>query len=465
MSTTLPPGPYDEIALPDGSRAPWYLIPFDKRGVCTAPQTRADLVEKARAGAFTDLFLFSHGWNNDFATANGRYRAFIERFQGLRQRFALSLPQPYRPLLVGVTWPSTALVLPWEQGPQMAAAADDPSLARDGAMVAEQQALADLAEELPAGDVTRFYELAARLRLTEGEALELARMVAPLYARAVDAAEDGSPDHHEPAALLELWQRAAVETGDSDPPQHGFAAGEEVAPGAGGGAGPAAAGFLPFDPRGPIRAFTVWKMKDRAGRVGTAGVGKLLGDLLLVSSARAHLVGHSYGAKVVLSALLATPPGQRPVDSVLLLQPAVNGYCFAANVPGAGKAGGYRPVLDRVVQPILTTFSKHDAPLTRFFHLAVRRSSDLGEVQVAAAAPSRYAALGGFGPQGCTAQECREVPTKVPGNAEPRDRYVLAGANAPRLWALQGEAHIDGHGGIVNDATAWALYCQVEQRG
>jgi hypothetical protein len=465
MSTTLPAGPYLTLRLPDGSLAPWYLLPFDKRGVCKAPQTRAHLIEATRGGTFTDLFLFSHGWNNDWETANGRYQDFIARYQGLRERFGLGPgPAPYRPLLVGITWPSTALVLPWEKGPAMAAGAGE----RDADVGAEQEALEAIADELSDWEAGRFYELVGRDRLSEEEALELARILAPLYARPSDEIpEDGNREEHRPDQLVELWKRAAVVTGEAASPGHGFAEEAAAAPGEGapGEAAPGVAGFLPFDPRGPIRAFTVWKMKDRAGRVGAAGVGPLLVDLLRASaSVRAHLVGHSYGAKVVLSALVAAAALPRKVESVLLLQPAVNGYCFAGTIPGQAAPGGYRGALDRVAQPILTTFSRHDAPLTRFFHLAVRRSSDLGEVRVAAEAPSRYAALGGFGPQGCTAQECQEVPTKVPAADEPRDRYPL-GAGAPRIWALRGDAHIDGHGGIVNDATAWALYCQVEHRG
>jgi hypothetical protein len=458
MSTTLPAGPYEQLRLPDGSLAPWYIIPFDKRGNCKAPQTRAHLVEAVKNGSFTDLFLFSHGWNNDWETANGRYHDFIARYQGLRQRFGLAAgPAPYHPILVGIIWPSTDLVLPGEKGPEMAGAgAGAGDAPRDPAVGAEQDALAEIADDLSDRDAARFYELVGRDRLGEDEALELARILAPLYARGVDTPEDGQVEAHAPEELVELWRTAAVATGEAAAPEHGFADDGGVAPGA--------AGLGAFDPRGAVRAFTVWKMKDRAGKVGTAGVGPLLADLLRASAApRAHLVGHSYGAKVVLSALVAGTALPRKVDSVLLLQPAINGYCFASEIPDQTGTGGYRGALDRVKQPILTTFSKHDSPLTRFFHLAVRRSSDLGEVKVAGPSPSRYGALGGFGPQGCSTQECQEVPTKVPAAAEPRDRYLF-GAGAPRIWALKGDAHIDGHGGIVNDATAWALYCQVEQR-
>jgi pimeloyl-ACP methyl ester carboxylesterase len=141
-------------------------------------------------------------------------------------------------------------------------------------------------------------------------------------------------------------------------------------------------------------------MKDRAGVVGSAGVGPLLRDVLSAAlSGHVHLTGHSYGCRVLLAAL-REPGLPRPVDSLLLLQPAVNYQCFAGQVPKIGKPGGFRPALWQVRQPILSTFNARDVALHDFFHIAVRRRSDLGETQIAALGqvPSLYCALGGWAP-------------------------------------------------------------------
>src|SRR5690606_15613941 len=69
--------------------------------------------------------------------------------------------------------------------------------------------------------------------------------------------------------------------------------------------------YTKLDPRRIIRLLTVAIMKDRAGVVGHGGVGKVLQTLLDHSAARIHLIGHSYGAKVMLSALSATRPTSR----------------------------------------------------------------------------------------------------------------------------------------------------------
>jgi hypothetical protein len=92
--------------------APWFMNPFDERGVCTAPQTFASLQSTAKTGGFTDLLLFSHGWNNDWADACDAYRRFIKQFAQLRPSFGVEPGEDYRPLLVGVFWPSISLVLP-----------------------------------------------------------------------------------------------------------------------------------------------------------------------------------------------------------------------------------------------------------------------------------------------------------------------------------------------------------------
>src|SRR5205823_3171963 len=152
-----------------------------------------------------------------------------------------------------------------------------------------------------------------------------------------------------------------------------------------------------------------------------------------------------YGCKVVLSALCYQDI-PRSVHSLLLLQPAVSFLCFAKDATGKGDPGGYRDALDRVEQPILTTFSSQDQPLTQFFHLAVRRPSDLGELQIAGAPPSRFAALGGYGPAGCEG-ECEIITIKDIG-----DQYDL-GSGTPKIYGLNGSNAMHSHGDISNPFT------------
>ncbi|HEY6746750.1 MAG TPA: hypothetical protein VI357_13650 [Mycobacteriales bacterium] len=443
-------GPITTIQLEDGTAVPFYVVPFDADGACSGPRAAADAVADA-AGA-TDVFLFSHGWNNDWAAATGRYYDFLHAYSAVRAQRWNPPTRPYRPVLVGVFWPSEALVADADRAPDIAA---DTGLTPAGLAdaAAERAELDGLAARLPAADRERFYALAdSPGGLADDDADELAALVAPVLAGPPD--ELGGPgDPPTPKDLRVIWDQLPGRDGGPVSTE----AGGFVDDGGPAGPGPETAGFLDLvkklDPRQLIRAATVLLMKDRAGRVGARGVHDLLGRLVAAGpDVRVHLIGHSYGAKVVLSALCAGDPPGRPVDSVLLLEPALSALAFATDVDGTGRPGGYRSALERSRQPILTTFSSHDVPLTKLFHLAVRRASDLGEAVIAGTPlPNRYAALGGFGPYGCDADTVVVEPTT--------DGYPLGGPK--RIVAVRGDSVISGHGAVTNPATAWMLLDQV----
>ena len=144
----------------------------------------------------------------------------------------------------------------------------------------------------------------------------------------------------------------------------------------------------------------------------------------------------------------------RAIHFLLLLQPAVSHLCFADQVPGTTRSGGYRSVLERVTAPILSTFSANDFPLTKTFHIALRRAEDLGDAQIASDdPPSIYAALGGFGPRRAGEQlvDIRDV----------KQAYDLGGEYP--VIGLRGTRTISGHGDISNESTWWALYSLVSR--
>jgi pimeloyl-ACP methyl ester carboxylesterase len=453
MSGTRTPGPYSELDLGD-VKLPLWIIPFDAKGGCTGPQTRKSLIEAVAGGGYTHAFVFSHGWNNTFDQAVANYECFVNGYHELVQTHALKPPPlPYRPLLIGIYWPSIDLVLPWEKAPKIAGVteASGPDPMDLDYMVREAERSVDHER------ATKIGELAGRIALTEAEAREFAAALSEAYPSDDELGHAGSPDADD---LMQTWSDLvkAGQTEDKSQPagpeSFGVARADRAA------ADPQAAGWISsltqFDPRDVLRAFTVYKMKDRAGRVGATGGASLLRDLLTASrKSRFHLIGHSYGARLLLSAICSQPL-PRSVRSLLLLEPAVNYLCFAKQVPKIGRPGGFRAALSRVEEPILTTFSSHDVPLHDFFHIAVRRRSDLGEIKVGAlgVVPSIYAALGGWGP-GLDPDEVKEVPL-----ARFPDRYVLDAASY-RVYALNGESGIHSHSDVINESTFWALYNQV----
>ena len=121
-------GPYEKLSLASGGTVPLYLITFDKEGRCQSPLTLASLLEQVDTGSYTDVHLFSHGWNNVFKDAVGLYRSFFGHYLSQRDQRGLNDPIKYRPLAVGIIWPSTLLVLPWESTPKIAAVVPSPGL-------------------------------------------------------------------------------------------------------------------------------------------------------------------------------------------------------------------------------------------------------------------------------------------------------------------------------------------------
>src|ERR1051325_10355892 len=172
MANSFPPGPYKTVQIGEaGELAPWYIIPFDKNGTITAPLTRNHLIESIKGKTYTDVFLFSHGWNNDWAAASERYEDFIGGFLRMRAQYGLKPPTSYAPLLIGVFWPSTALVMPWERPPKFAAAAMGTD---DNAAGAWQREIEELALEIDKADREEFYALAQKPSLNAVQAERLA---------------------------------------------------------------------------------------------------------------------------------------------------------------------------------------------------------------------------------------------------------------------------------------------------
>jgi hypothetical protein len=448
MSASTTAQAFSFFKASDGTPSiPLYLIPFDKEGRCMAPRTLEEVNLQACSGEYTDVYIYSHGWNNIFSEAVAHYTEFFSEYFGLRKTLGLGT-RSYKPLLVGIIWPSTALVSKEDETPKFAG--DVPDSIRAQTIENEKYAMTEIATELQAGKVGRFLELAGVDRpLTHEELVELAMVLLPVFQREGHDRE-GIPQAVTPEKLVKAWVESAEKTAVPLTGKPGTLPDEEVPFDA---TIARAAGIVDFlTPREIIRKATVFIMKDRAGTVGARGLGPVLTGLLRNSQADVHLTGHSFGAKVVLSALsLQRHP--RKVKSVLLLQPAVNAFCFSPSIrENGGRPGAYRMALDQSEQPIFSTFSAQDSPLTKFFHLALRRDGDLGELRAAAGPPSKFAALGGFGPGGMEDGESKTIPMMhSPAKYDLSDPRI-------RLYALDGSGGmITGHGDVRNDFTAWAL--------
>src|SRR4051812_2202596 len=155
----------------DLGEVPFYVVEFDKDGNCTSPQARDELVKVSKT--HSDVFLFSHGWNNDWMAATDRYDRFVEKFAAVRQAQWKPSSRPFTPVLAGVFWPSTALVMPGESAPDIAAAA------------AEDPDVAAIAAELDDAGQARLREILTDAKPDGPE--QLAELLAPVLADSDDA--------------------------------------------------------------------------------------------------------------------------------------------------------------------------------------------------------------------------------------------------------------------------------------
>ena len=420
-----------------------HLVRFDRTGRCLSIQARQAAVDAVPE--HTHVFLLSHGWNNSWADVLARYRSWVTNLLDIPATAAARRAGRFKPLFIGVFWPSLAFPGDDEAGPEVAGAgpALDPEL------------VDALVEPLPAADQARARELLGRGAVDRGEAVELARLVSGGFEGSDWAFEDLSAADAAPEGVGSLWQswsaaqRLAASVDPTQPrpldPNQALDLGDGVESA---GAGRWATLWL-------ARVASFRPMKDRSHRVGSTGVGALLADVLAAPPTpnhrrSHHLVGHSFGCKVMLSALCAAPEGS-VVDSALLLQPATSARCFSADA-GERVPGGYRPALQRVSGTILSTWSTHDFPLRKLYQLSAWRDKDLGDVETAGLL-DKWHALGGYGPS-----ELDPVPAGWTARAGEQFHRLPAG---PALIPVDGSDVIGGHGKVATADTAWMLFDQL----
>ncbi|WP_454790686.1 serine-threonine protein kinase [Mycolicibacterium lutetiense] len=394
----------------------WRLV-FDAEGD-PDPAVLADLKSRIGAAGLTDLVIFSHGWNNDEAAATSLY----ERW------FGLLAPQldPARTVgFVGLRWPSQL----WrdEPIPDFSGPA-----AHDGGGAA---ALGDEVEAVPAGPATIDPAQLDELKELFPDGKEQLDTIAGLLA--APPSSDRLPE------LLDALRAFSAAT------QTGFNDGEVAAPGAGpgmldehqdpqqlfttfadelssagvqfdeGGGGGAAglgdiAGRLWHGAKEALRQLSYWKMKNRAGVVGRRGLGPVIDALHADFPAlRIHLVGHSFGARVVSYAIAGMSEVQpSPVKAVTLLQGAYSRFTFTERLPFRKGAGELAGLLNRIDGPLTVCFSSHDRALGTFYPLA---SAAAGEDAAGAEDPLfRWRAMGSHGAYQSQTQSLGPVNTTYP---------------------------------------------------
>ena len=338
---------------------PAFEIFYDTNGKLVDPSAEADLLSwlTGAAGAeVTDLILISHGWNNNIPEARLLYTKFFTVMNEVQGSQHVATARNFA--IAAVFWPSKRFALPGDISG--GAAALPPT---------EAQQLNDQLEQLK-GAVADDPAAVAKIEMAQkqvpfleqspeaqDEFVAALMSIVPAPGASPDEGVDGSIATAKAGAVsgnVVLSRLAAPTLSDFFLPADddgGHAAGlNDLLGGITAGANNLA------------NLTTYYIMKERAGTIGTTGV---LQTILKIQAARpalvVHLVGHSFGGRLVTAAANALP-ATNPVATMLLLEAAYSHYGFARNWDGEGSDGTFRSVVSapKVKGNILITHSVND---------------------------------------------------------------------------------------------------------
>jgi len=419
---------------------PYWELGFDQDGRLVAP---GSLFDELPGQGLTDLFVLSHGWNNDLGIARRLYQRFFTQLGDTLARTSALQRDGVRVGMVGVIWPS----MRWADESLPGVAEGMAGLAAEPS---DSQLVEDLRAQFPGGEQGKTLdELTDLLTRQPEEDAELARFH-ELVKDLVGARDLGAPEDEGEANLFEV--------GD---PEELFEQFATLVPQPETEGGPMGLGDrfgkLWKGAKEVLRQATYFEMKRRAGTVGRNGLGPAVARLAEIQPGlRVHLIGHSFGARLVSFALAGLPAGATgpasPVKSLTLLQGAFSHFAFARAVAAIdGRDGALAGVTDRVDGPLLASFTRLDTAVGKAYPLASMLSRD---------ATSGFDDLlykwGGVGHDGFQAVDAGQVPM-----APVEQPYQFA---AGRFFNLDANAVIrnggppsGSHSDIVHPEIAWAL--------
>lgn len=427
---------------------PYRELEFAKDGSPVHTE-QADAVRQL-ADQVTDVVVISHGWNNDMDDARVLYRNLFASIDAVRASRGVALGD--RSIgVVGVLWPSKkfadAELIP---GGAAGIGAVDPTLPGDlramagafdapGAEAALDRA-ATLADRLE-GSPKAQREYADLLRsLVSADASEPADAADELFA--LDGAD-----------LMDRLQTAMLTLSLGVVPAAGGGArgvGGGVGGVAGGGVGGAAGlgsalSHAWSKGRSLLNFITYYEMKARAGRIGSGSVAPVL-HAQVAGRATVHLVGHSFGARLVTGAADGLP-GAKSVGSLNLLQAAFSHNAFAKEWQ-PGRPGGFRRMVDehRVAGSTIITHTRNDKAVGIAYAIA----SSIAD-QAASGLGDADSPFGGLGSNG--AQHTPEVDN---GQAlqDVGASYQFASG---RIHNLLADRFVSGHSDVSNTRVANAV--------
>ena len=454
---------------------PFWLISFDKDGKPTDATSIDRLLQEVNQEHITDLFIFSHGWNNDRTAATSLYDRFFGEVRKVIDDERLPKKNPNSRIgVAGVIWPSilwpddaesasmnAVISAPGAGGAVGLADAPPPPVAQASPQTinremkkayddAQQQALIDeltmLLEKQPKTDVALSTFHAKLSELLSSEPSE-------------GTVDRKHPDYAE-GAIGQLdesqWRELLDVLGSQAQSRDVGAAGGAV--GLGDSFKKAWAGA-----KDALRVATYWQMKQRAGVVGRKGLGGIVLTRLAseAPTTRVHLLGHSFGARLVSFSLSGLPQTTTrvtsPVKSLFLLQGAFSHFAFADRLPhDASRSGALKGMADRVDGPLLTTHSLKDLAVGVSYPAASFVNGD-----DSADAKDQSSRWGAMGHDGAQAVGAASESLAAPGKQYTFEKGKWLNLDGNKV-IVKGGLPSGAHSDIVYPHTAWAALAGAE---
>ena len=456
---------------------PYFEVELDTEGrVVDRAQVEA-LTGHVGGGGASDLLVLSHGWNNDTAEARSLYERLLASMAAQLPGVPGAAGRVFA--VMAVLWPSKKFA---ERDLIPGGAA---GLGGADGGVTEADLRAQLAELEGAFDeegadeaLAEAKELVGRLEDSAEARRRFVDVLRDTLLRPEEIESDDETAAEVPSELHELpgdevldrLAEAPEEDGDVDF-DAGGAAGIGGVGGVGGVGGADAGGAADLEAGGAagfgelfggvkegaqnfLNLLTYYKMKKRAGIVGAGGAHRVLREVRRAAPGiKLHLVGHSFGGRLVSAA--ASGPDDAPalpVDSISLLQAAFSHYGFADRWdPPKDSPGFFRRVLDgdRLRGPMIVTHTANDRAVGIAYPLASRLAR-----QVAAALGDENDVFGGLGRNGALkTPEARRGELLAPGG-----EYELAGGS---VFNLKADRFVSNHSDVAGEAVAYAILSAV----
>jgi len=424
---------------------PFFELEFDKFAAPVQPEQITEVLDGITNLGLTDLVIISHGWNNDMDEARRLYIKIMTLLDTELNR------QNKKFGVLGIFWPSKKFaekdLIPG------GAAGIDPK--ENDAIIEQAAKLKGFFDSDDADEHLQTIQDVLELEKTgDAEEFELLDALNKLFGPITD---NPSPQPDEDAIadfkktdMGQLLIRLDVPE-DEPLPEAGSGGATDIDGIIGvGGADGASAGigsFLSGIKNGLFNILnlaTYYQMKDRAGKVGMQALNPIIHKIQDIEpDIRLHLVGHSFGARLVTASIAGEKPEDAVfVQSLILLQAAFSHYGFAVNyIPGQN--GLFRRVIEdgNIKGIMVVSHSIKDKAVGYAYPLASRVAR-----QIAAAFGGKDDPYGGLGANGALKSGAIDTINMVLGS-----QYDF---NAGAIYNLDAETTISGHGDIDNKAVA-----------